>query len=381
VALRDKDRTSLKYAASIGISAAAHAVLLYLFLFALPRWLKPDETPPPAYTVTIVDNLPAGDLGTHVPLFKHHRLPRIEETQAQEKAEEQKEPEHEPNKTKIEAPNTDRNALALNTHPTAAPTPEPTLTPTPTPVETPEPTLEPTAAPTQQPTAEPTHRPTVRPQPTPRPHPEALREHHRHRQPAPKVRPRVMIAAATPRAARTPTVKERLARLREQLMKEHLQQMAKAEKARAEAERDEDSDESENGERTASREPAGGGPVLGTSATAGRGYGIGSGTGSLGMLRDPEFLLYYQKVQERIKNAWSYGGGNKDLTTTVTFAIAPDGKLTGLEVAHSSNNSAFDQSVLRAIRGAAPFPPPPQRYRDQFAQGVQAVFKLGELSS
>jgi TonB family protein len=379
VASRDKDRSSLNYAASIGISAAAHAVVLYLFLFALPRWLKPDETPPPAYTVTIVDNLPAGDLGTHLPRFKDHRIPTIEESRHEEKAQEQKE-RKEPNNTKIEAPNTDVNALALNTHPTEAPTPEPTPTPTPEPVETPEPTPEPTAAPTQPPTAEPTHRPTVRPEPTPRPHPEALREHHRHKQPAPKVRPRVMIAAATPKAARTPTVKERLARLREQLMKEHLQQLAKAEKTRAAAEPDEDSDETETGERTASREP-GGGPVLGTSASAGRGAGVGSGTGSLGMLRDPQFLLYYQSVQERIKNAWSFAGGNKDLTTTVKFAIGPDGKLTGLAVARSSNNESFDQSVLRAIRRASPFPPPPEQYRDQFAQGVQAVFKMGELNS
>ncbi|GEM_PF-423324 len=371
MALRDKDRTSLYYAASIGISAAAHAAFLYLVLFALPRWFQPDQTPPPAYTVTIVDNLPAGDLGTQVPAFKHQRISPIKESSRAEKGAEQEKPEGKSANTKIDASNTDLKALALNTHPTEAPTREPT--PTPTPVETPEPTA---AA-----TAPPTHRPTTRPQPTPRPHPEALREHHRHKPPAPKVKPRVMIAAVTPKAVRTPSVRERLARLREQLMKEHLQQLAKAEKTRAEAEREEESNAAETDERTASREPAGGGPVFGSSATEGRGYGVGSGTGSLGMLRDPEFLLYYQKVQERIKNAWSYGGGNKDLTTTVTFAIAPDGKLTGLAVAQSSNNSAFDQSVLRAIRGAAPFPPPPERYRDQFAQGVQAVFKLGELSS
>jgi TonB family protein len=389
VALRDKDRTNLKYAASIGLSAVAHAVFLYLVLFALPQWLKTDETPPPAYTVTIVDNLPAGDLGTHpLPVFKHRKLHPIGEPPPEHKSAEQQEKpeEREPNSAKIDAPDTNRNAIALNAHPTEAPTPEPTATPTPAPVETPEPTAEPTTEPTQRPTAEPSHRPrpTIRPQPTPRPRPEALREHHRHKSPAPRFTPpRVMLARATPKAARTPSVRERLAKLREQLMKEHLQQMAKAEKARAADASDEDAgDETDTGARTASRETArGGGPVVGTSATGGHGYGVGSGTGSLGMLRDPEFLLYYQKVQERIKNAWTYGAGNKDLTTTVTFAIAPDGKLTALEVTHSSNNLAFDQSVMRAIRGAAPFPPPPEHYRDQFAQGVQAVFKLGELSS
>ncbi len=381
MAPRDKDRANLKYAAAIGISAVGHAVFLYLVLFALPRWLQPDNTPPPAYTVTIVDNLPAGDLGTHLPRLaaNHHHRSRSEPPQEQKPAEQRQEkPPPENNNAKVEAPDTDRNAIALNAHPTQAPTAEPT--PTPTPVQTPEPTAAPTPEPTQRPTAAPTHRPrpTARPQPTPRP-----QAQRRHKPPPPKIKPRVMIAAASPvpRAARTPSVKERLAMLRKHLMEEHLKQLAKAEKATNEAPSDEDTGDETEGTTASNGNERGGGPVVGSAVTNGRGYGVGGGTGSLGMLRDPEFLLYYQKVQERIKNAWSYGGGNKDLTTTVNFAIAPDGKLTGLEVAHSSNNSSFDESVLRAIRGAAPFPPPPQRYRDQFAQGVQAVFKLGELSS
>src|SRR6185312_8001053 len=83
---RDKDRTNLKYAAAIGISAVAHAVFLYLVLFALPRWLKTDQTPPPAYTVTIVDNLPAGDLGTHLPRLarRHQQLAENQSPREQE---------------------------------------------------------------------------------------------------------------------------------------------------------------------------------------------------------------------------------------------------------------------------------------------------------
>ena len=74
-------------------------------------------------------------------------------------------------------------------------------------------------------------------------------------------------------------------------------------------------------------------------------------------LKDPEFVLYYQKVQQRIKRAWSFYGGNKNLTTSVEFAIGPDGKITSVAIKQSSNNAAFDQSVLRAVRLAAPFPP------------------------
>jgi TonB family protein len=101
----------------------------------------------------------------------------------------------------------------------------------------------------------------------------------------------------------------------------------------------------------------------------------------MGIQQDPQFLLYYQTVQDRIKKAWNYVGGNGDLTTSVQFAIGPDGNLTGVKVTQSSQDPAFDESVMRAIRHAAPFPPPPEKYRSDFGEGVDADFKLGELKS
>jgi TonB family protein len=50
-------------------------------------------------------------------------------------------------------------------------------------------------------------------------------------------------------------------------------------------------------------------------------------------------------------------------------------------VIQSSRDPAFDDSVVRAIRGASPFPPPPEKYRQQFAAGVEAVFKLSDLKA
>ncbi len=380
MALRDKDRMRLNYAAAIGLSAAGHAVFLYLVLFALPRWLQPDQTPPPAYTVAIVDNLPAGDLGTHLPpltgrRYKHSAPP----PPAEEKHARAAEKNGESHAVKIEAPDSDRSAIALNNvRPTEIATPEPTPTPTPQPAETPQPT----AAPTQEPTPAPTARATHRPRPAPTPRPEARKLNKHLRPPRPNVKPSVMLAREmpTPKAGRTPSVKERLAKLREQLMAEHLKELAMARaKAPPEAASDEEADD--NDETSAAAGTGGGGPVAANSVSNGRGYGVGPGSGSAGILSDPEFLLYYQKVQERIKDAWSFASGSKDLTTTVKFAIGPDGNLTGLQIARSSNNASFDQSVLRAIRRASPFPPPPERYRSQFAQGVQAVFKMGELNS
>ncbi len=143
-----------------------------------------------------------------------------------------------------------------------------------------------------------------------------------------------------------------------------------------EADADDDDDDSDTeGE-------SGGGPVVASNASEGKGVGVGgSGNGTAGIQQDPEFLLYYQTVQERVKKAWSFSGGNSDLTTTVNFAIGPDGGLTGLRITQSSGDSAFDDSVIRAIRHAAPFPSPPEKYRSPFADGVEAVFKLGELTS
>ncbi len=300
---------------------------------------------------------------------------------------------------KIDALNSDPNAIALNNATvTPEPTPEPTATPTPTPeptvAETPvaaaKATQVPTQEPTPEPTARPTHKPRLRPtaRPTPRPQPrQRIHNHGKHRRGlSPKPPPNVMFAhaRAMPKAGRTPSIKERLRQVREQLLKEHLAQLAKNAKQQPEPEGDDTGDDDDDGKEApaAAHGASGtGGPVAANANSNGRGYGVGAGTGSAGILQDPEFLLYYQKVQERIKDAWSFASGNRELTTTVNFGIGPDGKLTGIEVARSSNNNSFDESVKRAIRRAAPFPPPPAKYRDQFGQGVQAVFKLGDLRS
>lgn len=319
----------------------------------LPAYFRRPNTSAPGYTVKIVDNIPAGDLGTHLPRLTQDR--HTEHPHPERRAERPK-PAVEQHKPPPLAPDNDKTVIALNTGhtPTPTPTPEPTVEPTP------EPTAEPTLALTPKPRRKPTPRPTPRHTPEPR--------HHRAR-PTPTPEPRrgahsrpkpheVLRAHAEP----TPGVKEQLAALRENLLKEHLAERAAAEKA-------------------GSKEPSDGGPVLANVPRAGEGYGVGTGKGSMGIQQDPQFLLYYQTVQDRIKKAWNYVGGSGDLTTSVTFAIGPDGSLTGVKLTQSSRDPSFDDSVLRAIRRAAPFPPPPEKYRPEFGQGVDADFKLGELKS
>jgi TonB family protein len=367
----DEQPSRLGYFAAIFVSALGHAAIFALVFFIAPRFLHPAEAPPPAYTVKIVDNIPAGDLGTRLPPISRHPA---EESKAAAKPEEAK-VKSEPPKAELALNETDKNALKINAKATEAPAATPTATPTPTPTieATPEPSPEATAEPapalepniegTEEPTVEPTPEPTHEPtkHPTPKPTPE-------------KVRNRPKAGSTVARVASTPSVAERMAKLKRQLLADRVKELAKNP---PEDEGDDDTDMPDDN----SPGPAGGGPVIASKASEGAGYGVGPGEGSAGILQDPEFLLYYKTVQDQIKKAWTFTGGSNDLTATVDFAIGPDGTLTGLKIGTSSNDGAFDDSVIRAIRRAAPFPAPPEKFRDQFSAGIKAVFQLGELKS
>ena len=371
----DEQPSRLGYFAAIFISAIGHAAIFAFVFFIAPRFLQPAEAPPPAYTVKIVDNIPAGDLGTH--------LPRINRHQAEEKAAAHKPQESsvktEPSKNELALNDTDKNALKINAKPTEEPTLTATATPTPTPAEspsieeTPEPTAEPahglepdleaTDEPTVEPTPEPTQQPTRHPTPKPKPTPAKVN------------RNRPKSGSTVAKVAATPSVAEQMAKLKRQLLAERLAMLKKNPPPGDEEGDDEDTpDDNPTG-------PAGGGPVVASKPSEGEGYGVGPGKGSLGILQDPEFLLYYKTVQDQIKKAWTFTGGSNDLTATVDFAIGPDGTLTALKIGTSSNDATFDDSVIRAIRRAAPFPAPPEKFRDQFSAGIKAVFQLGELKS
>lgn len=190
--------------------------------------------------------------------------------------------------------------------------------------------------------------------PTTTPTPLSNGRHHVRPTPAPPV--------AIARTAATPSVRDRLAKLRAELLADNLKHL-KAEPKGSSANEDE------------------GGSVVGSHNTSGKGYGVGPGTGSAGILQDAGFLLYYQQVQKKIKDAWSFAGNNPELIATVTFGINPDGTLNSIKVTNSSRDPAFDDSVVRAIRRASPFAPPPPKYRAEFMQGIEAEFKLGELNS
>jgi TonB family protein len=103
--------------------------------------------------------------------------------------------------------------------------------------------------------------------------------------------------------------------------------------------------------------------------------------GATDLPRDPEFMSYFQTVQRKIKQAWTFPGDDPDLNATVNFGIGPSGDVTKLQITKGSGDGVFDDSVVRAIRRAAPFPQPPEKFRTQFSDGVDAVFQLGDLRS
>jgi len=333
------------YLIAVAVSAIAHVGIIVFVLFIVPKLFGAETAPPPSYSVKIVDSIPAGDLGTRLPAINSQ--PPVPERHAE------KPPPPPPMKARPTPPppEDDKNAIALNSlTPTVTPTPTPT--PAPTPIETPAP------QPSRTPKPRRTPRPTPKPTPRAKPSPKA--------KPTPKPAPIAMAKAEPPR-----DLSRELDKVRQQLMRDHLKAL-KEEAARAEA---------ESAKNARPAEDTGSGPVIAAKERAGTGMGVGSGTGSAGMLQDPGFVMYYQDVQDRIKKAWSFAGGSPDLTATVTFGINPDGSLNSLRVTQSSRDPAFDASVARAIRAAAPFGSPPEKYREAFAGGVPAIFKLSDLES
>jgi TonB family protein len=371
----DENPSRLGYFAAIFVSALGHVALFAFVFFIAPRFLHPAEAAPPAYTVKIVDNIPAGDLGTHLPRINRH-APNESKPEAS-KPEESK-VKTEPVKPEKLALNEDKNALKINAKPTDAPTETPTPTPEPTVAPTVEPTPEPTVepAPSLEPDIEGTEEPTITMTPTPEPTQQPTK-HATPKSTPQKVRNRPKGGSTVAKVASTPSVAQRMAQLKRKLFEEPVKEVAKNPPPDGEDDPD-DRDMPDTGETG----PRGGGPVVANiPPSEGKGYGIGSGEGSAGILKDPEFLLYYKAVQDQIKKAWTFTGGSNDLTATVSFAIGPDGALLGLKIGTSSNDGAFDDSVIRAIRRAAPFPAPPEKFRDDFSSGIEARFKLGELKS
>lgn len=97
-----------------------------------------------------------------------------------------------------------------------------------------------------------------------------------------------------------------------------------------------------------------------------------------GIVKGFEFLVYRNRMLYLIKDQWTWVGKVTDLEVTVRFGILENGKVIGLRVVEGSGDPSYDDSVLRAMRKAAPLPPPPDDYRKDF-MSVELTFRPKDL--
>ena len=106
-----------------------------------------------------------------------------------------------------------------------------------------------------------------------------------------------------------------------------------------------------------------------------RPQGRGGGSSGGGGVQGFAFMMYTEQVKQRVKEGWIVAQEKLGLTAVVQFGVRPSGDIVGVELARSSGNSAFDQSVLRAVHNANPLPPPPPEYQQEFlSQKVKVAF-------
>jgi colicin import membrane protein len=126
---------------------------------------------------------------------------------------------------------------------------------------------------------------------------------------------------------------------------------------------------SETGERAASVPGAGEGP--GASAP-------GQGGSGGGVVRGMEFLIYYNRMLQLIKEQWTWVVKKSDLVVIVRYSVQEDGEITGLKIVQRSGQASYDDSVVRAVRKASPLPPPPESYRKDYMD-VEISFREKDL--
>ena len=103
----------------------------------------------------------------------------------------------------------------------------------------------------------------------------------------------------------------------------------------------------------------------GPAAPLPSGSSSGSGSSKLTMRQQ----IYNAEVESRIKRQWvlpeAYVKETSGLVAWVVLRIKRDGHLAKVWLEQSSGNSRFDQSCLRAVKKAAPFPTLPPEERGQ----------------
>lgn len=97
------------------------------------------------------------------------------------------------------------------------------------------------------------------------------------------------------------------------------------------------------------------------------GYKYGTGDKPLRVMpSDPEYLKYQAMVRAKIIREWIVPGrfgeeGGGFFNAQLEVMINMDGDVISTRWQKASGNTSFDQSAVRAVRQASPFPKPPDR--------------------
>ncbi len=96
------------------------------------------------------------------------------------------------------------------------------------------------------------------------------------------------------------------------------------------------------------------------------GYKYGTGTQPLKALpSDPEYLKYQAQIRWKIMREWivpaKFTEEGQGLNARVEVMINMDGDVVSVRWSSRSGNESFDQSALRAVKKASPFPKPPDK--------------------
>lgn len=98
----------------------------------------------------------------------------------------------------------------------------------------------------------------------------------------------------------------------------------------------------------------------------GRPDGSPAGVASLALdVSDFPFTYYLRQIQQKVSEKWTPPAQSTEPVrrAVILFEIARDGKIAASRVEKSSGNVWYDQSALRAVLDATPFPPLPQEFQ------------------
>jgi TonB family protein len=331
----------------LAVSAVVHGVAIAGMIGSVLWWGKPTYYKPPSYSVSLVD----------APLSLRQSTPA---DGGGEKAAE-KRPELAPS-------------------PPAAPRPEPIAVepevveapPKPAPPRPePEPKKAEPPAPKPKTVAEPPKKPPEAPPvPPPKavPAPKAVAEPPKkppEKHPEPKEVKQPPARTPSPPASATATeVQQAIAKLREQ--------QARDEKTQAQARQTQ--------QRIAEQRLAALRERFSTGAGGAAGAGAGGGPGGGSDMQRIRLQLYQERIRLQIIDAWILPMPHEEarkLQATALLTVSREGEVAHLKLLQPSGNALFDESLLRAIKHAAPLPPLPEDYQGAFLE-VEMRFRPHE---